>query len=305
MWHDGWKPEWWNKKRLLHISTTMNQYATIEELLETVFSVWSAYQRTCRSLPQWNECYPISAHHGGSNAHWFARRLVTIYKDADLWHASISHSYTYINRTLIILAALAADSASDHQRSSGQPALPSLEWANHCSRSFASQLASPSLVLASPLWQELCPAFHRRADSQSPSCHQEYHQNLHRLAGCDESFARHPAGTPGFWQTTLFRANNITTVTSSGQPATKGVLTVFIRHALLPCSSVIFNLTAITICYSFTWLSLRASTSHRCLLPQLCFFNLCVQFLMEALSLLVNRHQMSSTWFFMVSSILE
>jgi hypothetical protein len=30
--------------------------------------------KTCGSLPQRNECYPICAHHGSSNAHWVTRR---------------------------------------------------------------------------------------------------------------------------------------------------------------------------------------------------------------------------------------
>jgi hypothetical protein len=62
---------------------------------------------------------------------------------------------------------------------------------------------------------------------------------------------------------------------SSGQPVSpslaqasrlrRRVSPIFIRHSLLPCLSVIFILAAINICNSFTWLSLRASTSHRLL----------------------------------------
>jgi hypothetical protein len=66
-----------------------------------------------------------------------------------------------------------ADSASNRQHSSGQPAsqpaLLSLAQASHCSRSFTDQPASPpSLALAIPLLQELQTASCRHAGSQSP-----------------------------------------------------------------------------------------------------------------------------------------
>lgn len=53
--------------------------------------------------------------------------------------------------------------------------------------------------------------------------------------------------------------NNNTTITSTRSPAVKGVSQVFNRHALLPCSYVIFILTAINMCYSLMCLSLHAN----------------------------------------------
>jgi hypothetical protein len=49
---------------------------------------------------------------------------------------------------------------------------------------------------------------------------------------------------------------------AQASPLWKEFLPIFIRHALLPSSSVIFILTVINIYYTFTWLSLWASTSH-------------------------------------------
>jgi hypothetical protein len=73
----------------------------------------------------------------------------------------------------LLVTAPAADYTSDRQRSSGQPASPSLAQASSCGRSFASQPTSLSLALVSLLLQELLPASRRHASSQSPSCHKE------------------------------------------------------------------------------------------------------------------------------------
>jgi hypothetical protein len=125
---------------------------------------------------------------------------------------------------------------------------------------------SPTLALTSPLWQELHPAPRRHADLQSPPPARNNVRHWRWLA----CYLR---ASPGFRQTTLFRDSNITAVTSPLRRA-KGVLPVFIRHALLPCLSVIFILTAVNICYSFTWLSLRASTSYRSMNSGRCLWSI-------------------------------
>lgn len=75
--------------------------------------------------------------------------------------------------------------------------------------------------------------------------------------------------SPGIWQAHLTPDKRSFSGTAISLPSLvqtsllqREFSLVFIRHALLPWSSVIFILTAINICYKFTWLSLRALTSH-------------------------------------------
>jgi hypothetical protein len=107
---------------------------------------------SCGSLPQQNEHYPISAHHGSSNAHWFG---LPSDKSIKMWASNMLASVTSVTTTLAsrehsnsesTSSSSAANSASDCQRSPGQPAAAGV---------FAGLPASPPLAPASPLLQEL------------------------------------------------------------------------------------------------------------------------------------------------------
>jgi hypothetical protein len=99
------------------------------------------FKRSCGNLPQWNERYRISAHHGISKAHWFS--------NAGLRHASISHvSYNYNSATACLVAA---DSVSDRQRSSGHQVAAGTAPASRLAITGLLQRRTPSLAQASPL----------------------------------------------------------------------------------------------------------------------------------------------------------
>jgi hypothetical protein len=124
-------------------------------------------------------------------------------------------------------SSAAADSASAHQGSQPRQEL-CLVFRGLASTELPCkedhQVASLSLAQASPLLQELCPV-------------SRHFTITGLLQGRTPSLVQ---ASPLWWEFSL----------------------VFIRHAVLPWSSVIFILTAVNNCYSFTWLSHRASTSH-------------------------------------------
>jgi hypothetical protein len=127
--------------------------------------------------------------------------------------------------------------------------------------SFACQPATPPPTPVSQLLQErarvspsIPPArYHRVAARKNADTSAGKSAAMTASSGIQQ--ARPAADKRPFSETTVSPPS-----LAQANPLQREFSPLFIRHAHLPCSSVIFILTAINICYSSTWLSLRAST---------------------------------------------
>jgi hypothetical protein len=129
--------------------------------------------------------WPISADHGSSDAHCFARRLAATYKDTDFRHASSSSSYG--------------------------PAMPT--WRQQKSESLRINTVSPSPPAATQTASSASCRLHPPGSSPpngrsviTDLTLKEDRRRQHSLTRCDTSFARRPTGAPCLGHIVLLRA---------------------------------------------------------------------------------------------------
>jgi hypothetical protein len=179
------------------------------------------------------------------------------YKNADLWRASIRH------RSPLQSQPSQRSQLRLHEGNIATAILPVAAPQQTASAHQASQPNSPPLAPASPLLLG-----HRRA-TRGLAITGDHRITARKNADTSTGYPAATRASPGLQQARPAsdkRPCSGTTVSPPSLAQAKSIRRefspVFIRHAPLPYSPVIFILTAINICYRFTWLSPRASTFH-------------------------------------------